>query len=168
MKKIITIVGPNGVGKTTAANSLLKICLHSAYVDSDCLRAINPFKFTDKTKKAVTENIFCVFRNYLLCDDIETIIFSYGFHGERKEIYNETIQRLHNEDIEFDSHIVILKCEYDENIRRALNDSRDIERVKRGMSNTFNLYDDYGFPFINTTDLNPRQVAEKIKELFCI
>ena len=30
----------------------------------------------------------------LLCDDIETVISPYGFHGERKSIYDEVIRRL--------------------------------------------------------------------------
>ena len=65
-----------------------QMCPNSAYVDADWCRAINPFQFTEATKKTVTDNIFCLFRNYLLCTDIETVIFPYGFHGERKSIYS--------------------------------------------------------------------------------
>lgn len=64
-KRLITIVGANGVGKTTTSNSLLQMCPNSAYVDADWCRAINPFQFTEATKKTVTDNIFCLFRNYL-------------------------------------------------------------------------------------------------------
>ena len=166
-KKLITIIGANGVGKTTTSEVLLQLCKHSAYVDADWCRAINPFQFTEATKKTVTDNIFCLFRNYLLCDDIETVIFPYGFHGERKEIYDEVIHRLREEAISFEEHIVILKCEYEENKRRSIKDNRGSERVERGMRNTFYFYDDFEYPEIDTTSLSPEQVAKKILEMFC-
>lgn len=165
-KRLITIVGANGVGKTTTSNALLQMCAHSAYVDADWCRAINPFQFTEKTKETVTENIFCLFRNYLLCDDIETVIFPYGFHGERKSIYDEVIRRIRDEAINFAEHIVVLKCEYEENIKRSIKDSRDSERVGRGMRNTFNFYDDFDYPTIDTTTLSPEEVAKKIIDMF--
>lgn len=106
-KRLITIVGANGVGKTTTSNALLQMRTHSAYVDADWCRAINPFQFTEKTKETVTENIFCLFRNYLLCDDIETVIFPYGFHGERKSIYVENFLQNQSCNIpEFDNDLV--------------------------------------------------------------
>lgn len=165
-QRLITIVGANGVGKTTTSKSLLLMCSHSAYVDAEWCRAINPFQFTEATKKTVTNNIFCLIRNYLLCDDIETVIFPYGFHGERKAIYDEVMNRLRNEGIIFDEYIVALKCEYDENKRRSISDNRDHERVERGMKNTFNFYDGFGYPTIDTTFLSPDQVAKKIMEMF--
>ena len=70
MKKLILIVGPNGVGKTTTAKILLQKLSKCAYVDADWCRAINPFPFTDATKYAVTRNIYSLFKNYLLCEDI--------------------------------------------------------------------------------------------------
>lgn len=50
-QRMITIVGANGVGKTTISKSLLLMCPHSTYVDADWCRAINPFQFTEATKK---------------------------------------------------------------------------------------------------------------------
>ena len=38
-----------------------------------------------------------LFRNDLLCPDIETIVFPYAFHGERKQIFDEVIERLEME-----------------------------------------------------------------------
>lgn len=165
-KRLITIVGANGVGKTTTSNSLLQMCPNSAYVDADWCRAINPFQFTEATKKTVTDNIFCLFKNYLSCDDIETVIFPYGFHGERKPIYDEVIRRLRDEGIVFAERIVILKCEYEENKKRCIKDNRDNERIERGMKNTFNFYDELEYPTIDTTFMSPGQVSQKIIELF--
>ena len=165
-KRLITIVGANGVGKTTTSNSLLQMLHNSAYVDADWCRAINPFQFTEATKKTVTDNIFCLFKNYLSCDDIETVIFPYGFHGERKPIYDEVIRRLRDGGIVFAEHIVILKCEYEENKKRSIKDNRDNERIERGMKNTFNFYDELEYPTIDTTFMSPGQVSQKIIELF--
>lgn len=164
-KRLITIIGANGVGKTSTSSALLQTLSRSAYVDADWCRAINPFQFTERTKKTVTYNIFCLLRNYLLCDDIETVIFPYGFHGERKSIYDEVIHRLRDEAISFDENIVVLKCEYDENIKRCIKDSRDLERVERGMKNTFSFYDSFDYPAIDTTTLSPEQAAKEIVEM---
>jgi len=166
-KRLVTIIGPNGVGKTTTAKSLLQMRPYSAFVDAEWCRATNPFELTTAIKKTVTDNIFCLIKNYLLCDDIETVIFPYGFHGERKAVYDEVIHRLNNEGLAFDEHIVVLKCDYEENKRRCIKDGRDSERVERGLKNTFGFYDGFNYPEIDTTALCPQQVAEKIVERFC-
>lgn len=68
MKQIIVIIGPNGVGKSTTAKVLLDSCEKCAYVDADWCRAINPFPFTEATRRTVIENIYCLIRNYMLCE----------------------------------------------------------------------------------------------------
>lgn len=164
MKKLIVIIGPNGVGKSSAAKSLLARCPRSAFVDSDWCRVTNPFPFTEETKKSVTDNIFCLIRNYLQCRDIDYVIFTYGFHGERKAIFDEVSNRL-QEKIDFEYYIIILKCSLDENIRRMIADGREENRIKRGIDNTFHFYDRYDYPSIETTALEIDQVADCIAEI---
>lgn len=160
-KKLIVIIGPNGVGKTTTAIVFKDSCPRSAYIDADWCRSINPFHpLTEATKELVISNIFCLMKNHLLCADIETIVFPYAFHGERKEIFDAVIARLREADITFDLKIVILKCSYEENVRRAREDKRDEERIQRGMRLTHEFYDNYEYPMIDTTDLTPEEVAE--------
>ena len=77
--------------------------------------------------------------NYLACKDINAVVFTYGWHGARKEIY--------------------------ENIKRAIKDGRDEVRINRGMETTYSFYDDYDYPCIDTTDMTPSQVAQKIISL---
>ena len=165
MKKLIAIIGPNGVGKSTTARALLHRYYHCAYVDADWCRAMNPFPFTQETKKTVIENIYCMLKNYLLCEDINIVVFPYGFHGERKEIFDTIINRLRNDGIAFVLFPIILKCSFEENLNRAVKDGRDTERIERGIRNTFNYYDEFKYPCIVTTKLSPEQVAECIAKI---
>ncbi len=64
MKKIIVILGANAVGKSSAANKIVEF-YKCAFVDSDWCRIMNPFKLTRITKETVTNNIYCLLRNYL-------------------------------------------------------------------------------------------------------
>ncbi len=162
MKQLIVIIGPNGVGKSTTAKEIIKQCANTAYVDSDWCRMMNPFEFTETTKVTVEENIYCLLRNYLACDDIKAVFFTYGWHGERKEIYEKVIAKLKKDNIKFKETIVILKCSKEENIRRGTEDGRDVLRIERGIKNTFAFYDTYDYPSIDTTAMTPSQVAKKI------
>lgn len=162
MKKLILIIGANGVGKTTTAIFLLQKLSKCAYVDADWCRAINPFPFTDATKYTVCQNIYSLIKNYLLCGDIDYVIFPYGFHGERKQIFEQIIKNLRDDAIAFELCPVILKCRKEENIRRLIKDGRDMERIERSIKNTFSFYDKYTYPNIDSTYLQPHQVAEKI------
>ncbi len=167
MKKLIGIFGPNGVGKSTTAKAFMQQNTKCAYVDADWCRAINPFAFTPFTKKAVTENIYCMFKNYLLCEDIDKIVFPYGLHGERKEIWDTVILQLKEDGIAFEIFPVVLKCSMQENRRRCEQDGRDAQRIERGIKNTFHFYDDFQYPVIITTQLSPEEVAEQIAEMMC-
>lgn len=165
MKKIILILGANGVGKSTTSEILLHKLTKCAFIDADWCRAINPFPFTEATKIAVSNNIYSLFKNYLLCEDIEFIIFPYGFHGERKQIFEQVLSRLKQDDILFELCPVILKCDREENMRRLIKNGREKERIERGMKNTYTFYDTYTYPRIDTTNMQPEDVAEKILEI---
>lgn len=162
MKELIVLIGPNGVGKSTVAENIVMQLEKSAFVDSDCCRVINPFEFTEITKQTITENIYCLLRNYLTCEDINTVVFTYGWHGERKGIYDKVIEKLRNDNIVFNEKIIVLKCSMAENIRRATADGRDTARISRGIERTFSFYDGYDYPCIDTTEMEPAQVAEQI------
>lgn len=165
MKKLIVIVGPNGVGKSTTAMKIKEQYLRSAFVDSDWCRVMNPFSLSNITKKTVMENMYCLLRNYLLCEEIGTVIFTYSWHGGRKEIYDKLIKQLRNDGIVFQEIIIILKCSEDENRRRALADNRNEDRVERGIKNTFSFYDEFEYPCIDTTSMTVLEVVEKVWEL---
>ena len=165
MKRLVVIVGSNAVGKTTTAKSLVDKLPKTAYVDSDWCRFMNPFQFTEVTKQTVTKNLYDILRNYLVCKEIENVIYTYSWHGERKEIYDNLISQLKSDEIEFEEKIIILKCSEEENINRAEKDGRDRTRIERGLKNTFSFYDVYDYPSIDSTNMSTNEVVERIIEL---
>ena len=165
MKRLVVIVGPNAVGKTTTAKCLVEQLPKTAYVDSDWCRFMNPFPFSEVTKQTVTKNMYDILHNYLVCEELENDIFTYSWHGERKEIYDKLISQLKHDEIEFEEKIIVLKCSEAENISRAENDGRDRSRIERGMKNTFSFYDGYDYLSIDSTNMSTNEVAERIIEL---
>ena len=165
MKQLIVIVGPNAVGKSTTAEKIVEQYPQSAFIDSDWCRVMNPFPLTDVTKETVIENMYSLLRNYLVCEEISTVVFVYSWHGERKEMYDRVIKRLRDDEIEFQENIVILKCSEAENRRRAIADNRDAERVERGIRNTFSFYDEYEYPSVDTTDMTVMEAVERVCEV---
>lgn len=65
----------------------------------------------------------------------------------------------------FNENIIILKCSIQENIRRARENGRDSVRINRGIRRTFSFYDKYNYLCIDTTEMEPVQVAEQIIEI---
>ena len=165
MKKLITILGPNGIGKSTTAKMFVELYTNTAYVDAEWCRYMNPFAFTQENKQVVIENIFCLLHNYFSCSNVDTVIFPYGWHGERKLIHERVIEKLIKNGIDFQEHIVVLKCSKEENIKREKNDGRDEDRIKRSIENTFDFYNGLDYPCIDTTNMTPSEVAKAIKTL---
>lgn len=50
-KTLLMILGPNGVGKSTVAHLLMESRPHTAWVDADWCRAMNPFLLTEESEK---------------------------------------------------------------------------------------------------------------------
>lgn len=62
---------------------------NTALVDSEWCRAMNPYNMD-----TVVNNLYALIKNYLLCPEIEVIVFPYGFHGDRKHRYEKHISFL--------------------------------------------------------------------------
>jgi len=66
--------------------------------------------------------LYCLLRNYLQCKDIDYIIFTYGFHGERKAIFDEVLHRLEEEKINFECYMIILNLTSYDHVARLFHD----------------------------------------------
>lgn len=164
MKRLIFICGPNGVGKSTTCRRLNEKLLHSAQVDSDWCRAIYPFEFSEELMKVNEKNITSLLTNYLECDYIKDIIFSYGFHGPRRQIFDRVMLNISRFQFEFIP--IILTCNTDENVKRMKQDGRGEVRIEYSINHSRNVYNDLTYRRIDTTNLSVDEVVDEILALF--
>lgn len=162
MKKLIVLLGPSAVGKSSVCKALLERCPNSAWVDADWCRQINPLPFTNATKKTVTNNLYALIRNYLTCDDIQWVFFPYSLHGEQEGIFRQLCARLDEDHLEIEIHTIVLKASMEEIIRRGKADGRDRERIEQGILESFSFYEDLDLPSVDTTELSIDETAEAV------
>lgn len=160
-KRLILILGPNGVGKSTVCAELLSHIPHSAYIDTDMLKMANPAEFTDQMITLHKKNILSLMHNYFHCGFVDTILLPYGIHGHRKAMLREMIADLQDH---YDLHIdtVILTCSEEENVRRMKSQGRDDARIARALQYSRYLYQDTVYPLVDVTNLTVKQTAMEI------
>lgn len=118
MKTLLLLGGPMGVGKTTAARELNRLCPRSVLLDGDWCWQMNPFVVNDETKAMVLDNITHLIGNFLRCSQIDLVILSWVM--DRREIGDELLSRL--EGIPFRAVRVSLVCREEELVRRLERD----------------------------------------------
>lgn len=160
MKDLLFLCGPNGIGKTTICKSILSRLPGSAYVDSDGCRMMNPFVLDDRTIPTIAKNISGLIGNYLACDAVQTVIFSFGFHGRRKEVFDRVMRALPMRELRFAPFALI--CSDKENLRRMKADGRDVDRMERALKTAREAYWDIEYPQIDITDLSADEAATRI------
>lgn len=158
MKKLIIILGANGIGKSTAAAELMRILPNSAFVDSDSLRMMNPGGNSAELIQIQKANIITVMSNYFRSDMIENVIFPFGIHGHRERMLEEIISSI-SEKFEVKIFKIVLVCNESENIRRMKLDNRDEERIKRALKFSRPVYDELDLVKLDISELTPRQAA---------
>lgn len=163
MKTVLFICGSNGIGKTTICKAMVKQLPHSAYVDTDPCRFINPNVLDDETIPTIRKNISDLIRNYLDSTFAQTVIFSYGFHGRRKEIFDGIMDDLSAHTFHFIP--LLLVCDEAENIRRMVCDGRDGKRIQRALASSRNAYADVNYPTIDISALSVDEAIARIRRL---
>ncbi|MDD4296704.1 MAG: ATP-binding protein [Ruminiclostridium sp.] len=162
MKNLLFICGPNGIGKTTICKEIIRKLPNSAYVDSDPCRLMNPFILNDETIPTIAKNISDLLINYIDCTIIETVIFLYGFHGRRREVFEIVMKTVSERDFNFIPFL--LACSEEENIKRMDIDNRSTERKQRAIEESRKAFDNIPYPQIEITDFTVSEAAENIIE----
>lgn len=160
MKNILFLCGPNGIGKTTICKEIIKQLPNSAYVDSDSCRIMNPFVLNDDTIPTIAKNISDLIINYLKCPTVNTVIFSYGFHGRRKEVFQKVLLEIHK--IEHKFIPFLLWCSEEENVNRMNIDNRSAERIQRALNESRKAFEYVTYPKIDITNLSAVEAAKRI------
>jgi Cdc6-like AAA superfamily ATPase len=163
MKILLFICGSNGIGKTTICKSLLQHLPNSAYVDSDPCRYINPNVLDDDTIPTIRKNLTDLIQNYFHCPIVQTVIFSYGFHGRRKEIFDGILKDISI--IEYRFIPIQLVCEETENIKRMKHDGRGNDQISRAILKSRTAYTEVKYPQIDITELSVEESVTAILAL---
>jgi Cdc6-like AAA superfamily ATPase len=160
MKNILFLCGPNGIGKSTICKEIIKQLPNSAYVDSDPCRVMNPFILNDDTIPTIAKNISDLLVNYLKCPIINTVVFSYGFHGRRKEVFERILSEISKVDHDFIPFL--LWCCEEENINRMKFDNRSDVRIQRTLNESRKAFDDVNYPKLDITNLSVSEATKII------
>ena len=160
MKNLLFLCGTNGIGKTTICKEIVRTLPNSAYVDSDPCRVMNPFVIDDNTIPTISKNISDMILNYFNCPIIQTVIFSYGFHGRRKEVFENVISQLPS--VEYNFIPYLLWCSEDENIKRMISDNRSVNRIERTINQSRKAFQNIPYHRIDITDMTANQAANMI------
>lgn len=160
MKNILFLCGPNGIGKTTICKEIIKQLPNSAYVDSDPCRVMNPFVLNDDTIPTIAKNISDLIINYLKCPIVNTVVFSYGFHGRRREVFQRILSEI--SEMEYDFIPFLLWCSEEENINRINFDNRSASHIQRTLNESRKAFDDVIYPKLDITNLSVSEAAKTI------
>jgi len=163
MKTLLSIHGSDGVGKSTVCRRLLQRLPHSAWLESEWCRMINPFDLTPEIEALAERHISVLLRGYLECSLVEHVIFSYGLHGPRKRIWERV---LHNQrDLSFHLLPITLTCSEEENTRRMIQDGRNAAGYMQHALQTRVVYEGLPYPVLDSTRVPVEDAVEKILAL---
>jgi len=94
------------------------------------------------------------------CPLVDTVIFTYGFHGRRREVFERVLANLHDRSYRFLP--LLLWCSEEENLRRSRLDGRDEARILRGLTLSRQVYGDVEYPRLDMTHLTAEESAEAL------
>ena len=162
VKAFIFINGPNGVGKSTVCQVLHQRLSPSAWLESEWCRMTHPFVWNEEVILLTINNITQILRSYLTSSWLDYVIFSYGFHGPRRQIWETVYKNL--QDISYAFAPVTLTCDEEENIIRMRQDGRDEARIRRALS-VRHLYEALPYPNVDTTRLTVEHTVDRVIDI---
>ena len=121
---------------------------------------MNPFVSNNETIPTIAKNISDLIHNYMNCLVINNVVFSYGFHGRRKEVFEIVMTELSKIDYNFIPFL--LWCSEEENVKRMHTDNRSLERILRTLNESRKSFNDITYPRIDITDFSVIEAAKNI------
>ncbi len=164
MKKLYLIGGAMGAGKSAVGSALNRLANKSVWLDGDDLWRMNPFTVSDSTKLMVMKNIRAVINNFLVCPDIDCVIFTWVMHEQ--EIIDDILSGLALDGVEVKAVSLILskealKSRLEKDIAAGIRQPDIVER-SLGYLKKYDLLDTEK---LDVSGISPEEAAKRILEL---
>ena len=163
MKKLIMVNGTMGVGKTTTCQALLEMLCPSVFLDGDWCWDAHPFINTPETRAMAVDNIRHLLNGFLGCTAYETVLFCWVFH--QADILPGILSGLQRAYRLYTLSLVCPAATLAERLRgdveKGLRQPDVIERSLKRLP----LYQDLGWPMLDTGGRTPGQAADRILRL---
>ncbi len=164
MKKLYLIGGPMGAGKSAVGRELNRLANKSVWLDGDDLWRMSPFTVSDSTKLMVMANIRAVINNFLVCPDIDCVIFTWVMHEQ--EIIDDILLGLALDGVEVRAVSLILseeslKSRLEKDIAAGIRQPDIVER-SLGYLKKYDLLDTEK---LDVSGISPEEAAKRILEL---
>lgn len=184
--KLVTIIGPQAVGKMTVGQELAKITGLKLYHNHMAIEAVSPiFSYSTIKGKGLVHAYRKLMFEEVAKSDLEGMIFTrvWAFDlGEKEEEYYNNIKNIFLEN-GAEIYLVELEADFEERIRRNETENRlehkptkrNIEWSRRDIIKSNNKHRLNSLPGeikeknylrINNTNISPEEVAKIIKEKF--
>ncbi len=152
-----------GVGKTAVCEILKRKLDRAVFLDGDWCWDADPFIVNDETKRMVEDNVCHLLNSFIRCIEYDNIVFCWVMHEQ--SIIDGICSRLDLS--ECDVKMVSLICSQEELCKRLGNDiangKRQSDVIERSIQR-LPLYESLDTIKIDTTDMDPEDVAERILE----
>jgi len=163
MKKLISINGTMGVGKTSTCKELLSLLKPSVFLDGDWCWNMNPFIVTEESKKMVESNICFLLNNFLACSEYKYIIFCWVM--PQKSIIDDLLNKLDLSNVElYKFTLSISKDALIKRLSKSINNKERNSDVLQRSLDKLPLYQNMKTIQIDVSNITPTQAAKKIIE----
>ena len=156
--------GPMGVGKSTVCRILRDRLDSCAFLDGDWCWAMHPFRVTESTRAMVLDNICHVLGNFLVCPELQNVVFCWVLHEQ--EIIDGILRRLPLEQVQV--RCISLVCGEAELRSRLKKDVaagvRSADVIGRSLAR-LPLYAGLDTLKLDVSRLTPEEAAARILEM---
>jgi hypothetical protein len=160
MKKIVIVNGSMGIGKTSTCVKLYKKMDNTIWLDGDWSWMMHPWKLKEIILDMVFDNITYSLRNFMACDQYDTILFNWVLHSE--EWLKRLVEGLGTHD--YQVQIITLICTEQALKERLMADHRS-EQVTTHALERLPLYAALPTEQLDTTCLSVDEVVRRLYDM---